>query len=357
MFVATVPVEAQRTPGLDETRARVQQLTQDLSDAETELSELEQQTDAASRRFAGLEADSAALADVVVVSAISEFMRADEGPSVLTTSDLNAARRAETLSDAAIGADAEAMEQYRSLFEDLAVARAELVDKQSASEAKLASLMATRDELGVELARLEDLERERLAAEERRLAAAQAAAERAAAQQAAAQRAAAQQPSPQQPSPQQAAPQQAALPRAVPDQAGAPSVPAAGTGTLKACPVAGASSFIDSWGFARSGGRRHKGVDMMASIGTPIAAPVSGTVEHRSNSVGGRSFHLNGDDGNYYFGTHLSGYEKSGRVSAGDIIGYVGDDGNARGIPHLHFEVHPGGGAAVNPYPYVAAVC
>ena len=96
---------------------------------------------------------------------------------------------------------------------------------------------------------------------------------------------------------------------------------------------------------------------MMASIGVPIVAPVSGTVSHRSNSVGGRSFHLNGNDGNYYYGTHLSAYGSSGSVSAGDIIGYVGDDGNARGIPHLHFEVHPGGGSAVNPYSYVAAVC
>ena len=96
---------------------------------------------------------------------------------------------------------------------------------------------------------------------------------------------------------------------------------------------------------------------MMARSGIPIVAPVSGTVTQRGNSVGGRSFHLDGDDGNTYYGTHLSGYGQSGRVNAGDTIGYVGDDGNARGNPHLHFEVRPGGGGAVNPYPFVAAVC
>ncbi|HEX6424552.1 MAG TPA: M23 family metallopeptidase [Acidimicrobiales bacterium] len=124
------------------------------------------------------------------------------------------------------------------------------------------------------------------------------------------------------------------------------------------CPVSGAS-FVDSWGAARSGGRAHQGVDMMAPHGTPTVAPVSGTVEHRGSSVGGLSWYVHGDDGNTYFGTHLSAYENqgAGRVAAGTVIGYVGDSGNAAGTPHLHFEYHPGGGSPTNPYPLVSAAC
>ena len=123
------------------------------------------------------------------------------------------------------------------------------------------------------------------------------------------------------------------------------------------CPVQGPASFSDTWGAPRSGGRTHKGVDMLSPEGTPVVAPVSGFVEHRGNSIGGESFHLNGDDGNYYYGTHLSAYGNSGQVEAGVIIGYVGETGNAT-TPHLHFEIHPGGqGAAVNPYPTVRDAC
>ncbi len=117
------------------------------------------------------------------------------------------------------------------------------------------------------------------------------------------------------------------------------------------------STFIDSWGAPRSGGRSHQGVDMMASSGTPIYAPVTGDVSHRGVSLGGLSFFLYGDNGNTYFGTHLSGYAASGHVVAGTVIGYVGATGNANGINHLHFEIWPGGGAPVNPYPTVAAAC
>ncbi len=119
------------------------------------------------------------------------------------------------------------------------------------------------------------------------------------------------------------------------------------------CPVNG-SAYSDTWGAARSGGRTHQGVDMLASRGTPIYAVVSGSVEFKTNSLGGNAAWLGGSDGNRYYYAHMDHWEGSSRgVSQGDVIGYVGDTGNARGTPHLHFEVHPGGGAAVNPYPWV----
>ena len=126
------------------------------------------------------------------------------------------------------------------------------------------------------------------------------------------------------------------------------------------CPVQGPVSFTDSWGAPRSGGRTHKGTDMMAAAGTPTVAPVSGRVEHRGSSLGGLSWWVYGDDGNEYYGTHLSGYENvgAGHVERGTVIGYVGSSGNASAsAPHLHFEFHPGGGAAINPYPRLVEVC
>ncbi len=120
------------------------------------------------------------------------------------------------------------------------------------------------------------------------------------------------------------------------------------------CPVPG-SVFRDSWGEPRSGGRAHRGVDMMAATGTPIVAPVSGTVNHGYDGLGGNNFTMTGDNGWHLYGAHLSGYGQSGRVVAGTVIGYVGETGNAQGA-HLHYEIHIGG-TPVNPYPYVAAAC
>lgn len=121
------------------------------------------------------------------------------------------------------------------------------------------------------------------------------------------------------------------------------------------CPVPG-SQFVDSWGFSRSGGRRHKGVDMMAGYGTPVIAPVAGVVRSSSSSLGGIGFYLDDEAGNEYFGSHMASLDVTGRVEAGTQIGTVGSTGNA-GTPHLHFEIAPGGGAAVNPYPFAIAWC
>ena len=133
---------------------------------------------------------------------------------------------------------------------------------------------------------------------------------------------------------------------------------AAGTGFLDRiiCPVQGPSAYGDTWGAPRSGGRRHQGTDMLAPTGTPLQAVIGGEVAHRSNRLGGITISLLGDNGNRYYYAHLAGYEGvPGRVEQGQVIGFVGDTGNATGVPHLHFEIRPGGGVPVNPYPSVRA--
>jgi murein DD-endopeptidase MepM/ murein hydrolase activator NlpD len=123
------------------------------------------------------------------------------------------------------------------------------------------------------------------------------------------------------------------------------------------CPVAGPSAFGDTFGAPRSGGRKHEGVDMMSPYGTPLVAVVGGEAGFRTTSLGGNSISLAGDDGNRYFYAHLSSWEGSSRsVAAGEVIGYVGHTGDTT-ANHLHFEIHPGGGAAVNPYPTVRKYC
>ncbi len=129
-----------------------------------------------------------------------------------------------------------------------------------------------------------------------------------------------------------------------------------------ACPVAGAVRFTDTWGAPRSGGRTHKGVDMIAARGVPIVAIYSGYVQRTSNSsLGGLSVYLISDAGDMYYYAHLDSFGdiKAGQqVPEGYVLGYNGSTGNAPDyLPHLHFEYHPGGGAAVNPYPLVKSIC
>lgn len=123
------------------------------------------------------------------------------------------------------------------------------------------------------------------------------------------------------------------------------------SGSQWLCPVVG-SSYINDWGFPRAGGTRyHEGNDLFISRGTPIYAPVGGTVEFFTGTIGGLQFRLMGEDGIVYIGTHMDQFGRDGRVSAGDIVGYVGNTGNAVGTrPHLHFGMYYQG-TPVNPFP------
>jgi peptidoglycan LD-endopeptidase LytH len=125
------------------------------------------------------------------------------------------------------------------------------------------------------------------------------------------------------------------------------------------CPVGGTVNFSDTWGAARSGGRSHQGTDMMAASGTPAVAPTNGDMVHQSSGLGGTTYYVYGDNGHTYYGAHLSAYEGGERhVQAGETIGYVGSSGNASAsAPHLHFEFHPNGGSAVNPYDLLDRAC
>ncbi|CAA9210768.1 MAG: hypothetical protein AVDCRST_MAG76-102 [uncultured Acidimicrobiales bacterium] len=123
------------------------------------------------------------------------------------------------------------------------------------------------------------------------------------------------------------------------------------------CPLI-EGNFMNDYGFPRPAGRVHQGNDLFAARGTPIRAPVSGRAEQFPNPIGGNAVQLHGDDGNRYYFAHLDRYAGAGRVSAGSVIGYVGNSGNAITTPpHLHFEVHPGGGSAINPFPTITLAC
>ncbi|MFN2505851.1 MAG: M23 family metallopeptidase [Acidimicrobiales bacterium] len=122
-------------------------------------------------------------------------------------------------------------------------------------------------------------------------------------------------------------------------------------------PVAGEAWWSDDWYEARFTPEFHfhQGTDIFAARGTPVRAPADGFTEDGSGGAGGLAVNLRIADGTYYYMAHLDSLTAAGRgsrVKQGEIVGFVGDSGNAvGGSPHVHFEVHPGGGGAVNPKP------
>lgn len=130
-------------------------------------------------------------------------------------------------------------------------------------------------------------------------------------------------------------------------------------------PVGEPYNFGDSFGAPRMIGTSyahgHQGTDIMAPFGTPLYAVERGVLARVGTDVlGGNKLWVKGQSGTSYYYAHLQSYAPGMQtgtvVQAGQVVGFVGDSGNARGgAPHLHFEVHPGGGKAVNPYQLLRA--
>jgi peptidoglycan LD-endopeptidase LytH len=127
------------------------------------------------------------------------------------------------------------------------------------------------------------------------------------------------------------------------------------------CPVGPNNNFIDSWHAPRSGGRQHQGTDVFAPEGSPAYAVTDGVIDKWGNGgLGGITLWLRAANGDrYYYAHNAANLATVGTaVKAGDVIALVGKTGNARTTPpHVHFEAHPGGGGAANPYPFLAAIC
>jgi murein DD-endopeptidase MepM/ murein hydrolase activator NlpD len=149
----------------------------------------------------------------------------------------------------------------------------------------------------------------------------------------------------------------------------APEVTARLTGGGYVFPVYGTASFGDSFGAPRPNvpGGWHHGEDIFARLGTPLLAVADGTLHTIGfNKIGGYRLWLRDASGNEFYYAHLSAYSplavEGRRVEAGDVVGFVGDTGDAEGgTPHLHFEIHPaamaglGYDGVVAPYPILLA--
>jgi len=135
----------------------------------------------------------------------------------------------------------------------------------------------------------------------------------------------------------------------------------AAPGTEPVFPVAAPTTFSDDWLQSRGGGRLHEGIDLVSTMGAPLVATVSGTILRPGNTPrSGIRLWIRGNNGDEYFYCHLSRFADNVRdglpVKAGDVVGYVGMTGDAQGtVPHLHFEIHPGGGGPIRPYPLVSS--
>jgi murein DD-endopeptidase MepM/ murein hydrolase activator NlpD len=311
-----------------------------LASAETALAKIERDLGRLEAEAKATKTELGALESQVKAVAVNQYVRGGVTQPAVFDKDLGRTARTQALVRFVTLGNTDALDRYRAAREDYERDTGAVSKRLKERQAAAASLRRQRQAAFSEL--------DRIAAAEKAFLARQAAEREAAARRAAAARTS---------SRQSASAAAAARPAAAPR----PAATSGATGVIASgewvCPVQGPRSFSNDWGQPRSGGRRHQGNDILSPRGTPVVASVSGTVRHHNSSLGGLSYYLNGDDGNTYFGTHLQSFAASGRVAAGTVVGYVGDTGNARGTPHLHFEIHPGGGGPVNPYPTLSKYC
>lgn len=123
-------------------------------------------------------------------------------------------------------------------------------------------------------------------------------------------------------------------------------------------PVGGPARYSHDWLYPRYGPgfRFHLGTDIFAAQGTPVRAPVDGIAMSEQDVLGGLTVKVVMPDRTFFYLAHLSalapGFIDGMAVATGDVVGYVGDSGNARGgSPHLHFGIYPKGGPPIDPKP------
>ncbi|MEO8265921.1 MAG: peptidoglycan DD-metalloendopeptidase family protein [Ilumatobacteraceae bacterium] len=368
----------------DETAQRWSQAQIHLEDVAAEIQTSQAKIAAASAQYSDLQAGLARIA-------IDRFTGGAAPSILLVNGDLTAALQINVLKNLALDAGSADLDTLDAVRSDLESEQAHL-DTLNTENAQLVADLATRQtDINAQLADLATLREQLKNAEVKRAYEAQLAKQRqdeanataerdakAAADQVARAAAAASvsppvqargsglkptppapsspTPTPSSPTPSSPTPAPSTEPPA-PAPAPTPRPAPVITGGSWICPVAGPNAFGDTWGAPRPGGRTHQGVDMMSPFGTPLVAVVAGFATMRTNNLGGNTVSFSGDDGNGYYYAHLSSWEGSSRsVAAGEVIGYVGHTGDTT-ADHLHFEIHPAGGAAVNPYPTVRQYC
>ncbi len=374
---------------LVETQARADAAGARYWEADLALYELGAEIEALSQQVARIDAEVTALRAQMIEIAVQRYIDSGTPPPILAGDDINRQAVADALARFVTEGSFDIIDDYRQARDDLEQLQAELAERVRHQEELIGQAGRAAEQVQAELREigdvyleiaprlyeqdrlldsLEEEERRRLAEELRRRqaeearrleavrAAAQAAAEAAAARAAAEAAAAAATPGTgtgELPPVRPGEPTAGATPAA-------PELPVLRAAGGWVCPLGGPFSHFDDFGAPRHYGGRHKGNDLISPTGTPVLAVESGRVEHRANRIGGNSAYIFADSGNYYYNTHLSAYENVGVgwVPAGTVIGYVGDSGNAAGLPHLHFEYHLGGrGNHINPYPIVHEAC